>query len=429
MSHAAFKGGYVDTMRIETPVAISYVKRYYFAQGGRGCSLSFEAREDVFPRASRWADYIASTLRFGERGGRREVNATLARLGDGLGRLLRGPDRLVVEVGPEGPAGDFEVPVRGTTATWETTAGPGPLLPAARPSPPTTSTASCPRPSGAGRPAGLWVEVEYRGRPLRRVPAAVRLDRPERQPRTASTRPPSSAGSPRRWACAASGAPSSTCPTSTPAARRTRAPPSASSSAASCSSPRVAVSLAAPPDLAAFPAVAPAARAAQDAGPPLPDQLPLRRDHERVQLQVHLVPRRDHGPPARLHEEGARLPHLRRDRGEAVVARPALPGEAPPDGRADAPPGPARDRGLRGGARRRHRAQHELRPHHRGADRGALPGRPHQPDPLVPDAGPRDASRRARPRSSSSTSTATRSAWPSSARWPSARARTSRSTS
>ena len=66
VSHAAFKGGYVDVMRIETPVAMSYVKRYYFAEGARGCSLSFEAREDVFPRASRWADYIASTVRFGE---------------------------------------------------------------------------------------------------------------------------------------------------------------------------------------------------------------------------------------------------------------------------------------------------------------------------------------------------------------------------
>lgn len=67
-NHAAFKGGFVDTMRIETPVAISYVKRYTFAHGGRGCSLSFEAREDVFPRVSRWADFIASTLRFGEAG-------------------------------------------------------------------------------------------------------------------------------------------------------------------------------------------------------------------------------------------------------------------------------------------------------------------------------------------------------------------------
>jgi len=67
-NHAAFRGGFVDTMRTETPVATSYLKRYYFAQGGRGCSLSFEAREDVFPRASRWADYIASTLRFGGAG-------------------------------------------------------------------------------------------------------------------------------------------------------------------------------------------------------------------------------------------------------------------------------------------------------------------------------------------------------------------------
>jgi len=67
-NHSAFKGGYVDVMRTETPVAVSYVKRFYFAEGGRGCSLSFEAREDVFPRASRWADYIASTVRFGAAG-------------------------------------------------------------------------------------------------------------------------------------------------------------------------------------------------------------------------------------------------------------------------------------------------------------------------------------------------------------------------
>jgi hypothetical protein len=56
-------------MRTETSMAVSYVKRYYFAQGGRGCSLAFEAREDVFPRASRWADYIASTLRLGPAAG------------------------------------------------------------------------------------------------------------------------------------------------------------------------------------------------------------------------------------------------------------------------------------------------------------------------------------------------------------------------
>jgi len=64
-SHQAFRGGYVDVIKTETPVAVSFSKRYYFAEGSRGCSLSFEAREDVFPRASRWADYIASTLRLG----------------------------------------------------------------------------------------------------------------------------------------------------------------------------------------------------------------------------------------------------------------------------------------------------------------------------------------------------------------------------
>lgn len=64
-SHSAFKGGYVDVMRTETPVAANFVKRFYFAEGGRGCTLAFEAREDVFPRASRWADFIASTLRLG----------------------------------------------------------------------------------------------------------------------------------------------------------------------------------------------------------------------------------------------------------------------------------------------------------------------------------------------------------------------------
>ena len=67
-SHAAFRGGYADVMRTETPVAISYVKRFYFAEAGRGCSLTFEARDDVFPRATRWADFIASTLRFGTTG-------------------------------------------------------------------------------------------------------------------------------------------------------------------------------------------------------------------------------------------------------------------------------------------------------------------------------------------------------------------------
>ncbi len=62
-SHQAVAGGLVDVMRTETPLAISYIKRYYFVAGTRACSLSFEAREDVFAHASRWADAIASTLR------------------------------------------------------------------------------------------------------------------------------------------------------------------------------------------------------------------------------------------------------------------------------------------------------------------------------------------------------------------------------
>jgi len=89
------------------------------------------------------------------------VNATLLRLGSGLGRLLRGPDRLEVEVGPGGPTGDFAIPSAGDGA-WETTPVRG---------------RSCLRPTessyylyavlpeGFRRRAtrGLFVEVEYFG--------------------------------------------------------------------------------------------------------------------------------------------------------------------------------------------------------------------------------------------------------------------------
>ena len=60
---------------------------------------------------------------------------------------------------------------------------------------------------------------------------------------------------------------------------------------------------------------------------------------------------------------------------------------------------------------------------------GALPGGPDQPDPVLPDARRRVASRPARRRASPSTTTGTRSAWPWSARSPSGPAPTSRSTS
>ncbi len=89
------------------------------------------------------------------------MNATLARLGSGLGRLLQGPDWLWVEVGPGGPSGGFSVPSAGD-GTWETTLVQG---------------RSCLRPTEAAyylygvlpeafrkrATRGLWVDVEYHG--------------------------------------------------------------------------------------------------------------------------------------------------------------------------------------------------------------------------------------------------------------------------
>ncbi len=56
------------------------------------------------------------------------MNATLARLGGGLGRLLRGPDRLEVEVGPDGPTGDFAGALAGGRGVGDDRR-PGPALP------------------------------------------------------------------------------------------------------------------------------------------------------------------------------------------------------------------------------------------------------------------------------------------------------------
>jgi hypothetical protein len=65
LNHVAWKGGYADLMRTETPVAESRVKRFYRAAGGRGYSLAFEVREDNYSRVSRWCDMIAGTLKVG----------------------------------------------------------------------------------------------------------------------------------------------------------------------------------------------------------------------------------------------------------------------------------------------------------------------------------------------------------------------------
>jgi hypothetical protein len=65
LSHAPWKGGYVDVVQSETQVAVSRGKRYYRVSGPRGYVLTFEARDDIYLRANRWSDLIADTLRVG----------------------------------------------------------------------------------------------------------------------------------------------------------------------------------------------------------------------------------------------------------------------------------------------------------------------------------------------------------------------------
>ncbi len=55
-------GGWVDVMAVESAVSESRIKRFFAVRGGRGYSLVFESREDVFPRVHRWADFIAATF-------------------------------------------------------------------------------------------------------------------------------------------------------------------------------------------------------------------------------------------------------------------------------------------------------------------------------------------------------------------------------
>jgi hypothetical protein len=65
LSHSPWKDGYVDLLRTETPMAESRGKRFYRVADGRGYTLAFEARADVYPRVSRWCDMIAATLKAG----------------------------------------------------------------------------------------------------------------------------------------------------------------------------------------------------------------------------------------------------------------------------------------------------------------------------------------------------------------------------
>jgi len=65
LNHTPWKDGYVDLLRTETPMAESRSKRFYRVVEGRGYTLAFEARADVYPRVSRWCDMIAATLKAG----------------------------------------------------------------------------------------------------------------------------------------------------------------------------------------------------------------------------------------------------------------------------------------------------------------------------------------------------------------------------
>jgi hypothetical protein len=65
LSHTAWKDGYVDLLRTETPMAESRGKRFYRVVEGRGYTLAFEARADVYPRVSRWCDMIATSMKAG----------------------------------------------------------------------------------------------------------------------------------------------------------------------------------------------------------------------------------------------------------------------------------------------------------------------------------------------------------------------------
>jgi hypothetical protein len=65
LKHDRWGDGYADVMRTETGFAISNLKRFVRVEGRRSYSLAFEARDDVFPRVSRWYDQIASSLRTG----------------------------------------------------------------------------------------------------------------------------------------------------------------------------------------------------------------------------------------------------------------------------------------------------------------------------------------------------------------------------
>lgn len=65
LDHVRWRDGYADVMKTETPLATSRLRRYYRVADGRGYSLLFEAREDVFQDVVAWFELIAGTFRIG----------------------------------------------------------------------------------------------------------------------------------------------------------------------------------------------------------------------------------------------------------------------------------------------------------------------------------------------------------------------------
>jgi hypothetical protein len=64
-----WRDGAQEILQTETSLTVSRSKRFYRTANGRAYGLAFEARDDVFPRVSRWCDLIASTLRVGTEAG------------------------------------------------------------------------------------------------------------------------------------------------------------------------------------------------------------------------------------------------------------------------------------------------------------------------------------------------------------------------
>jgi hypothetical protein len=62
LGHGQWRGGFIDSLRIETQMATSRVKRFYRIKDGKAYVLALDVREDAFPRVSKWYDQIATTL-------------------------------------------------------------------------------------------------------------------------------------------------------------------------------------------------------------------------------------------------------------------------------------------------------------------------------------------------------------------------------